>query len=226
MVPSCVGNREGGLGKKEFAFRVCGFGGAEGGALEDVVNCVVMEEIILPVLDLNCLTRAEGCVEEGELEVVVRGLERAMSGIGMVHIVGHGIPEEVTFVADREAREFFHLEIKDKNPVKRSVDNARGYFDDELTKNRRDAKQAFDYGPEGEHFYLDGENRWPQGRPGFRDALLEYLDKVISFARLLTGVVSVALGQERNRLDHLFEEHTSFLRFNLSDGLARRKNLW
>ena len=44
-------------------------------------------------------------------------------------------------------RRFFSLPGEAKKRIERSAENAWGYFDRELTKNRQDWKQIFDFGP-------------------------------------------------------------------------------
>lgn len=61
--------------------------------------------------------------------------------------------------------------------MRRTFENVYGYYESELTKNVRDWKELFDYGPKPrpdlpdnapENTTLDGHNQWPKAPPGFR----------------------------------------------------------
>jgi len=71
--------------------------------------------------------------------------------------------------------QFFALPLNEKQLVKRSKDNSRGFADDEFTKQTRDSKQLFDVGGNNESVQqvLDGLNQWPSSSslPQFRSTL-------------------------------------------------------
>jgi isopenicillin N synthase-like dioxygenase len=101
--------------------------------------------------------------------------------------------------------------------VRRHKDNVRGYFDSELTKNKLDWKEVFDYAgrkedtpPEDSVFtrLRHDENQWPSDEvlPGFRATLTEYFDKVEHIARRLTQVFAVALGERSDFFDQFFHQ--------------------
>ena len=59
--------------------------------------------------------------------------------------------------------------------------NFRGYTDSELTKQKVDWKEVFDF--TSEHFNpkertldIDGENQWPAGMPEFRKNMIDYFE--------------------------------------------------
>ena len=65
------------------------------------------------------------------------------------------------------SRAFFAQPAADKRRLLRDADNPWGYFDKELTKNRQDCKEIYDYGPD----VGDGRGpRWPRraAAPAFR----------------------------------------------------------
>lgn len=75
--------------------------------------------------------------------------------------------------------------------MRRTFENVYGYYESELTKNVRDWKELFDYGPKPrpdlpdeapENRTLDGRNQWPEAPPGFRWACSEsfFLRSVLS----------------------------------------------
>jgi isopenicillin N synthase-like dioxygenase len=121
-----------------------------------------------------------------------RSIERVASEIaapcaewGVFHVVGHGISKEAFAAFDRAMRGLFALSDFEKAALRRTRENAWGYYDTELTKNRRDWKEVFDYGaepgaergaerPTSRPAHSDGVNRWPDAHPELREALLAY----------------------------------------------------
>jgi isopenicillin N synthase-like dioxygenase len=112
-------------------------------------------------------------------------------------------------------RRLFELPDTEKQALRRTRDNAWGWYDAELTKNRRDWKEVFDYGVERTSAaHSDGVNRWPAGRPELRDALLEHYDHCERIARGLVRALCAGLALAPDALDAAFSEHTSFQRLN------------
>ena len=153
-------------------------------------------------------------------------LLQACSTWGFFQLVNHGIPPElVTAFRDAAAR-FFALPFEQKVRLKRDSRNARGYFDDELTKRRRDWKEALDVGAPGggdwhaEHARLDGVNRFPATEecPDFREVCCAYFDACAELSHRLAALMVRALsgseGSETAFLERMREEHTSYLRLN------------
>lgn len=69
--------------------------------------------------------------------------------------------------------------IKTLYPVYRTQDNSRGWYDNELTKQKRDWKQGFDFGCQNGGLNLsglDGFNQWPDEAlvPNFRRVQEDY----------------------------------------------------
>jgi isopenicillin N synthase-like dioxygenase len=81
-----------------------------------------------------------------------------------------------------------------------------------LTKNTRDWKEIFDYGP------AEGATRrpqWPQAIPEFRSAVLEYYAECEALAfRLLIAVANNLQVASSCLLAGFLPEHSSFLRLN------------
>ena len=82
---------------------------------------------------------------------------------------------------NKQMRTFFDLPVPVKKAIRRSASNARGFFDDELTKQRRDWKEGLDFGAtptqnwsladdDNAHANLDGFNLFPPAdmAPHFR----------------------------------------------------------
>ena len=137
----------------------------------------------------------------------------------MFHVVGHGIPPaELARFADA-MRRLFELPAETKHALRRTRDNAWGWYDAELTKNRRDWKEVFDYGVERAPgtpapSHSDGVNRWPAARPELREALLAHYHRCGEISRGLLHALCAGLGLAPDSLDAAFTEHTSFQRLN------------
>lgn len=115
--------------------------------------------------------------------------------------------------------------------LKRNAKNARGYFDDELTKRKRDWKEALDVGVPGSRDWslsdldtknecLDGYNQLPSSDdcPNFRNVVVEYFEACAELSNRLALLMTLALSGGKNEeetfLQRLKEEHTSYLRMN------------
>jgi isopenicillin N synthase-like dioxygenase len=119
-----------------------------------------------------------------------------------------------------QARSFFAAPTQAKRALCRSRDNPWGYYDRELTKNRRDKKEIFDIGPdvaalrvEGDVFF--GETPFPTWRPELETVARAYFSACEDLCLRLLGPAATGLGAEPRALDEAFAgAHTSFLRLN------------
>jgi isopenicillin N synthase-like dioxygenase len=118
---------------------------------------------------------------------------------------------------------FFGSSESEKQSVRRSRDNAWGYYDEELTKNRRDWKEVFDYGAERgpghpEPAHSDGLNRWPtlqsSSLPDLKPILLRHFASCERIGLALLRAIAVSLGLAPDRFDTYFRGHSSFVRLN------------
>lgn len=175
----------------------------------------------IPVIDIGPL---EGSASGSQVDSTVRAISAACRDRGFFQVTGHGLPERlVTAVWDR-TRDFFALPRAAKRAVARSADNPRGYYDRELTRNRRDLKEVFDFGyvahpelPEdhpANRASVDGANQWPADLPGFRETLLEYFTACERLGRRIFEAFCLGLDLPRDHLHRHFDPHTSFVRLN------------
>ena len=153
------------------------------------------------------------------LDRVASRLEAPCRELGLFHIVGHGLSADDLADFDAAMRRFFALPRSAKQRVRRTRDNAFGYYDEELTKNRPDWKEVFDYGREYEPHaappaHSDGVNRWPEGEPALRQTLIRHHALCQRVARSLLRALSVSLGLAPDRLLRFFEDDSSFVRLN------------
>lgn len=139
-------------------------------------------------------------------------IDRACRDWGFFQVTGHGIDEHVVAGVFAAAHAFFAQPVAEKRRILRTADNPYGFYDRELTKNRRDWKEIFDYGP------ADGSlmrPQWPAAVPGFEDAVTAYYRACEDLARRLLGAIAINLGMPADTLTKDFAAtHTSFLRLN------------
>ncbi len=146
-------------------------------------------------------------------------LEEPCRTRGMFHLVGHGIPRGELDAFDTAMRALFALPHEVKRSVRRTRSNAWGYYDQELTKNRPDWKEIFDFGPERAKGavvsgHSDGVNQWPDGQDEIRSVLLRHYAACEALGRAVLSALCVSLGLAPDRLDGCFEDDSSFLRLN------------
>ncbi|KAG2910996.1 hypothetical protein PC116_g22076 [Phytophthora cactorum] len=163
--------------------------------------------------------------KDGALTKIIDDVRAAASEWGFFYIADHGLPEKEVDRFQAAMRSFFNLPKEIKNTIRRSATNSRGYFDDELTKNKSDWKECLDFagvnedGPaSGKHERLgDDQNLWLEDKqlPGFRREVVEYYTKMEYISRRLLKVFAVALGEEPAFFDQFFHgDNSSFLRLN------------
>lgn len=156
----------------------------------------------VPVIDINELSHPDTLAE----------LDAACREWGFFQAINHGIPEGVIGKMLDETHAFFAQPIAIKRRISRTHDNPWGFFDRELTRNAKDLKQVFDFGPG------DGEGiqaQWPQNMPEFRNAAHGYYRHSERLAYRLLAAISTNLGMSPGFLSRGFGSgHTSFLRLN------------
>ena len=166
-------------------------------------------------VDISGLTSGD----ERALDRVARDIEAPSRALGMFHIVGHDLTEADLARFEATMHALFALPGAVKQGIRRSRDNAWGYYDEELTKNRPDWKEVFDYGAEADPdraapVHSDGTNRWPPGETGIRDALLAHHAACLRLGQHLLRALSVSLGFAPDRLAAYFDGDSSFVRLN------------
>ncbi|MDG2306536.1 MAG: 2-oxoglutarate and iron-dependent oxygenase domain-containing protein [Candidatus Binatia bacterium] len=155
---------------------------------------------------------------------VVDEIASACREIGFFQIVGHGIAAERIDRLRHDMHRFFQQPVAVKREVLRTEVHPWGYYDKELTKNTPDWKEVYDFGrlphpdrPEDDpsNAGLDGPNRWPTDLPGFRCAMLEYLQACERVALRLLGGMATGLDASPETLEaHFRPMHSSFVRLN------------
>jgi isopenicillin N synthase-like dioxygenase len=172
----------------------------------------------IPVLDLGaCFAGAPGARER-----TARELRHALEEVGFFIIVNHGVPRALIEATFAEARRFHDLPLPAKMAVRMNEHN-NGYMSmgryavwtsDVNTNDQPDLNEAFFIKREraaddpllrsGRRFV--GPNRWPEGLPGFREAVLAYTDAVDALGRRLLPACAVALDLPPDFFDAAFAE--------------------
>ena len=104
--------------------------------------------------------------------------------------------------------------------VFRDATNPLGYFDRELTKQKRDLKEVFDF-KAGGHLSRNPERRqrWPDGQAEFEATLTEFFATFTALSGEVMEMIFAALGMSRADIDAIMAasfgaEHTSAARLN------------
>lgn len=172
----------------------------------------------VPIIDLN------GCSPATPPGDVVSQVASAAEHFGFFQVVNHGLSDQLIESVWDSTREFFAQPQADKRKLNRSKENARGYYDRELTKNARDLKEVLDLAqlrhpdlpdshPSNVH-EVDGMNQWPE-LDGFRSTIVAYLEACNDVALWLLAAFCQGLGEHAQTLREAFGPgHTSFLRMN------------
>lgn len=172
-----------------------------------------------PIIDISPLLgapAANGALDES----TVSQIRDACSKWGFFYVVGHGVSAELLSRFYEQQAAFFALPRPLKASIKRHATNSKGWYDDELTKNKRDWKEGFDLGAQEGSLDgrgLDGYNQWPGvdcALPLFEPTCREYFAEAQRVATLLTRAMSQGLGMPANHFDSEFARHTSYLRLN------------
>ncbi len=175
----------------------------------------------VPVIDIRSLVN-----ESAESQKTVQRIAEACQTWGFFQITGHGISPELVDTVWREVKGFFALPMSVKQSVERTKENARGWYNRELTKTIRDMKEVFDFGyqpvPELSDDHpakqtRDGRNQWPdpQHCPDFQPTMWQYFQECEGVALRLLQAIGKGLNVPLERLTKSFiGTHTSFLRLN------------
>lgn len=140
---------------------------------------------------------------------VLAKLDLACREWGVFYLTDHGL--EGLDELFHQTQAFFAQPLEKKREVRRTRENAWGYFDEELTKNARDWKEIFDFGPSRGDFVA----QWPAGHPALRRACEAYYAACEGISFDLLAAISANLGVGGSFLCHAFEpDHDSFVRLN------------
>lgn len=166
-----------------------------------------MQTEALPTLDLTELERSPRALAD---------LDRLCATMGAFQLTGHGIDPRLRAETLAQMRAFFALPDAEKQALSRTETNPLGFFDRELTKNRRDWKQIWDFGPPCDTGPLAGSApQFPERLPAFRVAMERWYALCQALAFRVLDVLARGLGAEPSALRRDFGAGDgSFLRLN------------
>jgi len=154
-------------------------------------------------------------IRELDSPAVRAAIDRACRDWGFFQVSRHGVEQAVIDAIFTQSHQFFRQSTADKHRILRDEVNPWGFFDRELTKNRQDRKEIYDFGPDRG----DGRApRWPDGpiRRQFEPAVRDCYASCMALSLRLLAVIATNLGVDGQVLGSGFGEdvHTSFLRLN------------
>ena len=122
-------------------------------------------------------------------EADLPALDRACRDHGFFLLTGHGL--DVVFARMwREAAAFFTSPREERLRILRTQDRPLGYYDRELTKQKRDLKEVFDFmRPAAD---TRGRNQWPD-RAEFRAAMTDFYEAMSDLAARTLILIHSAL---------------------------------
>jgi isopenicillin N synthase-like dioxygenase len=162
----------------------------------------------VPIIDIDPLLRNTAGSDR-----VADQLGSACRECGFFYIVGHGVDEQLCTRLETLSRQFFAGSLADKMQIAMAKGGRawRGYFPvgRELTSGRPDQKEGIYFGAElpAEHpdvlaaKPLHGPNLFPP-IPGFREAVLRYLDLLTQLGHVLMSGLARSLGLD----EHYFRQ--------------------
>jgi isopenicillin N synthase-like dioxygenase len=158
----------------------------------------------IPVIDIALLDKPETLV----------ALDEACREWGFFQVIHHGIDPQVMTTLQHQMQRFFAQSTAIKRAIARTAANPWGFFDRELTKNKRDWKQIYDVGPTDDQIGAI-KPQWPNALPTFKPAVEAFYNDCETLAYRLLGAMSTNLGMAADHLGERFAAgHTSFLRLN------------
>ena len=162
----------------------------------------------VPVIDVAPLVHGAG-----ERVHTAEQIGAACRESGFFYVVNHGVDESLCQRLETLSREFFARSESQKNEIAMARGGRawRGYFPvgRELTSGKPDRKEGLYFGAEVPLDHpavlagtpLHGPNLFP-GIPGFRDAVLRYVDSLTALGHALMGGISLGLGLD----EHYFRQ--------------------
>lgn len=148
-----------------------------------------------------------------------RTLASACEDHGFFLMVDHGANALVERTFSHSA-DFFGAPKEEKLKIFRDELNPLGYFDRELTKQKRDLKEVFDFKAGG---YISSnpakQTRWPEQRSEFRKTLTEFFETFTALSEETMRMVLSALGMPERAIEETMasgfgEQHSSAARLN------------
>jgi len=143
----------------------------------------------------------------------LRALDAACRDHGFFLLKNHGLEHEVA-QTKTQCEAFFALPREQKLAVVRRADNPMGYYDRELTKQKRDLKEVCDFGG-GDSEEHEQRRPWPNQPEQFKETLRTHFLAHSQVAQRVMQLLCRTLGIEETSLDqHFSHRPTSTARLN------------
>lgn len=188
------------------------------------VDAGTVETRYLPLLDLGPYRSGE----PGAKKRLAAELRQASEEVGFLALINHGIPQSLLDRALAEDSRFCALPLEEK--LKIQIDeHQRGYIRAKATQikhstyhenTKTDLNEttvfATEHGPddphvkEGKQFY--GQNQWPEGLPGFREVVEEYMTAMEDLGKSLLPLWALALDLPEDYFDPYFKNCYTYYR--------------
>ncbi|KXV59433.1 oxidoreductase [Acetobacter tropicalis] len=151
----------------------------------------------IPVLDL-------APAREGNVTLLGQQIHEAFVTSGFCYVKNHGIKDDYIKKIQKESMSFFHLPLSEKDRY-RPKQAVRGFNALNRTimygAEKPDYKEFYQIGPEflpdglkePPQNELQGVNVWPEDRPAFRQAFLDYYQAAAECGQLLLKAVASSL---------------------------------
>ena len=124
---------------------------------------------------------------------IVQQIATACQEWGFFQVVDHGISHELIDDMFAAASEFFQLPKATKLQIQRTESNSKGYYDKELTKQKVDWKEVFDFGAQSGRMDasgLDGSNQWPTDHfPTFQPRMMRYFEATYQLSMMIFSLI-------------------------------------
>ena len=175
----------------------------------------------LPVIDVDRVDLGSTRAPE-----IARAVDDAFRRTGFCYVANTGVEADLVGAVFDAARRFHALSDGAKQAIAINAFH-RGYIAPNTATNRSSSVARVtrpnlseslmvmhEVAPEDPFFGkpLQGPNQWPDGLPGFREAVTAYQNAMTDFARRFTRLLALALGLPETYLDPHFERPTSWLR--------------
>ncbi|MDW3177854.1 MAG: 2-oxoglutarate and iron-dependent oxygenase domain-containing protein [Acidimicrobiia bacterium] len=180
----------------------------------------------LPVIDLSGFLQGM----PGSRDVAAEELRVLSEDVGFGSVVGHGITQQLIDDLEGETKRFHDLPMEEK--LKIQIDqHQRGYVRPKATLIKHSTyaeNKKFDLNGTlvmatefedddpgvlaGKQFYA--KNQWPEGLPGFKEIVLDYMNTVTNLGKSILPLFTTALGLHDGFFDPYFENNYTYLRLS------------
>ena len=169
--------------------------------------------LAVPVIDISPLFD-----ETKDRSTLYKELSDACSTWGFFYVKNNNVPSSLVQEFRKANVDFFNKPKEELYRIKRTQDNSRGYFDDELTKQKLDWKECFDFGAQNGSLDAtgrDGYNQWLDNDVCFKETMTKYFNTMEELSIILMQAIAASLDLPPETFEQYFNNgHTSYLRLN------------